>query len=398
MRRVLPWLLPGGGVVALVAGALAWAPAPWLSEAARGYPWVAFALTFALAALFHRTRPASLALALAGAGWALGGGLEGMVPQAVLGSTLALLVALLALTRDRGIGAPAGLAQLAFTVLLGGAGITAALAPPDAVVTLFTRPSFPAGLTAWTGVPEMTAFLWAGAGVAAAYGAWRRGGPVERALPWFLAAVFLAVHGGGDATARLLWLLGASLVLSLSVVETSYAMAYRDDLTGLPARRALMRDLEGLSPPYTAAMVDVDHFKKFNDRHGHDVGDQVLRMVAGRLARVRGGGRSYRYGGEEFTVLFPGRAPGEAMPHLERLRADVEAAAFSLRSWSRPATRPEKPSRSEAKRLSVTVSIGVAGVPAGGKASSRDDAEAVLKRADKALYKAKRAGRNRVST
>ena len=159
-----------------------------------------------------------------------------------------------------------------------------------------------------------------------------------------------------------------------------------------------MRDLEGLSPPYTAAMVDVDHFKKFNDRHGHDVGDQVLRMVAGRLARVRGGGRSYRYGGEEFTVLFPGRAPGEAMPHLERLRADVEAAAFSLRSWSRPATRPEKPSRSEAKRLSVTVSIGVAGVPAGGKASSRDDAEAVLKRADKALYKAKRAGRNRVST
>ena len=55
------------------------------------------------------------------------------------------------------------------------------------------------------------------------------------------------------------------------------------------------------------AMIDVDHFKKFNDTHGHDIGDQVLKLVAARLAQVEGGGIAYRYGGEEFAVLFPDR-------------------------------------------------------------------------------------------
>ena len=77
-----------------------------------------------------------------------------------------------------------------------------------------------------------------------------------------------------------------------------------------------MQYLDGIKGLYTIAMVDVDHFKTFNDKHGHDVGDQVLQLVASRLARSPGGGRAYRYGGEEFTLIFPGRTREQALPHL----------------------------------------------------------------------------------
>jgi GGDEF domain-containing protein len=183
----------------------------------------------------------------------------------------------------------------------------------------------------------------------------------------------------------------------LSVLETSYAMAYKDDLTGLPSRRALMRDLDGTGGTYSAGMVDVDHFKKFNDRYGHDVGDQVLRMVAARLAKAPGGGRAYRYGGEEFTILFPGKPLQESLPHLNAARRSVEEAVFTLRSWRRPRKKPVDPGawrvggKQESRRLSVTVSIGVAD-----STGNDGSPEAVLKKADQALYRAKNAGRNRV--
>jgi len=159
-----------------------------------------------------------------------------------------------------------------------------------------------------------------------------------------------------------------------------------------------MRDLDGLSGLYTAAMVDVDHFKKFNDRYGHDVGDQVLRMVATQLAKTPGGGRAYRYGGEEFTLLYSGKGREEVLPHLEEVRKDVEVATFTLRHWRRPLKKPVDPGSwkfaeaQKAKELSVKVSIGVAD-----STGTDSDPSAVLKKADRALYRAKKAGRNRVS-
>jgi GGDEF domain-containing protein len=175
-------------------------------------------------------------------------------------------------------------------------------------------------------------------------------------------------------------------------------MAYKDDLTGLPARRALMRDLDGLGGMYTLAMVDVDHFKKFNDRYGHDVGDQVLRMVATQLARAPGGARAYRYGGEEFTLLFPGKAREDTLEHLDRARSRVADSTFTLRHWRRPRKRPVDPGgwkfsdARKPRRLSVTVSVGVAD-----SSGPSVEPEEVLKKADRALYRAKKAGRNRVS-
>jgi PleD family two-component response regulator len=141
-------------------------------------------------------------------------------------------------------------------------------------------------------------------------------------------------------------------------------------------------------------MVDVDHFKQFNDTHGHDIGDQVLRLVAGRLAEVEGG-IAYRYGGEEFCVLFPGVRMREAERALEAIRGSIERYRMAVRAPDRP-KRAEEGAKRRGERvpeqvLSVTVSIGVAR-PVDGQPPRE-----VLKAADEALYRAKRAGRNRVS-
>ena len=158
--------------------------------------------------------------------------------------------------------------------------------------------------------------------------------------------------------------------------------------------------MAGLGPRYVLAMADVDHFKSFNDTHGHDVGDQVLKLVAARLAEVQGGGRAFRYGGEEFTVLFPGAELREALPHLEAIRASVEAYRMAMRGEDRPAKKeegekrraPGEHSQPPEEALSVTISIGAAEPDVNARTP-----EAVLKAADEALYRAKHGGRNRVS-
>jgi diguanylate cyclase (GGDEF)-like protein len=196
----------------------------------------------------------------------------------------------------------------------------------------------------------------------------------------------------------------SSGILVVSVMQESWRMAFRDALTGLPNRRALEEQLRALVPPYTVAMVDVDHFKKFNDTHGHDIGDQVLKLVATRLADVSGGGRAFRYGGEEFTVLFPGARVADVMGHLETLRGNVEMYKMTLRGADRPKDREEGTKRRVAREaapgdfertdqlLSVTVSIGAAEPGRRLKTSAE-----VVKGADEALYRAKERGRNRVS-
>jgi diguanylate cyclase (GGDEF)-like protein len=177
-------------------------------------------------------------------------------------------------------------------------------------------------------------------------------------------------------------------------VETSHAIAYGDELTGLPSRRALTETLDGLDGVFTIAMVDIDHFKTFNDTYGHDAGDQLLRMIGARLAQVGGGGRPFRYGGEEFAVIFSDTPLDDALPHLERLRHTIESTGFGLRGSDRTGRPNDAPRAARpARRVSVSVSIGAA--EAGRRA---ERAHEVLDAADAALYRAKRGGRNRVCT
>ncbi len=177
----------------------------------------------------------------------------------------------------------------------------------------------------------------------------------------------------------------STVLLLLNVLYKAYSMAYLDELTKIPSRRMLREDLMKIGNKYTLAMIDIDFFKKFNDTYGHDIGDDVLKLVARCLEKVTGGGKAYRYGGEEFTIVFPKKGMDEVMPHLEELRKRVSKEMYLYK------TKNTKGIVST-KSLSVTISIGIAE-----SKDSKERSEAVLKAADKALYKAKQKGRNCVS-
>ena len=211
-----------------------------------------------------------------------------------------------------------------------------------------------------------------------------------------LVAFFIAAEWATSPALFAAFMTAAGAILFVAVLQETHRLAFADELTGLPSRRALQERLPALGPVCAVAMADVDHFKKFNDVHGHDIGDQVLKLVAARLAEVEGGGEAFRYGGEEFCVIFDGRAAAEAMPHLEAIRASIEGYQMAIRGEERPRDT-EAGSRLRGvtlpqKMLSVTVSIGVA---------EREGLDmkpmAAIKLADQALYRAKKAGRNRVS-
>jgi len=226
----------------------------------------------------------------------------------------------------------------------------------------------------------------------------RRRTALENAFLWATVAAFVALAGPffkpQETTSILLTIAGLALIIG--VIETAHTMAFRDELTGLPGRRSLEEALLKLGSRYTIAMLDIDFFKKFNDTYGHDVGDQVLRMVAAKMAQPGGGGKAFRYGGEEFTILFNGKDAEEAVPHLERLRKNIEASGFSLRGEKRAKQDKQKRGKNKenGRKVSVTISIGVANRQTNGQS----DPQAVIKAADKALYKAKKGGRNQVAT
>ncbi len=193
----------------------------------------------------------------------------------------------------------------------------------------------------------------------------------------------------------------AGVSITLSLLRGAHEMAYRDDLTGLLGRRALNERLKGLGKRYVLAMADVDHFKSFNDTHGHDVGDDVLKMVGRHIAAVKGGGTAYRYGGEEFCIVFAGKDIEYSKPFLETVRTNIEAYRMEIRDTKNRSKSKEDPKKRRGRRkqerkgksVSVTISIGIAA-----PTDKKVKVEQVLKAADTALYKAKQNGRNCLAT
>ncbi|HBV99373.1 MAG TPA: GGDEF domain-containing protein [Desulfotomaculum sp.] len=218
--------------------------------------------------------------------------------------------------------------------------------------------------------------------------------PMDGALAGVLLASALAFHYVNSHLAVPVFFTAAGTIMTVAVLQDSYRKAYIDDLTGLPGRRALTEELEKLDGKYSIAMLDIDHFKKFNDTYGHDVGDEVLKLIAAGIRNVSGGGKPFRYGGEEFTILFPGRKISQAEHHLEELRSIIARRPFILRSDNRPPSKPKRvsPPKAPRKKVYITVSIGVS--ESGGRLRTAGE---VVKAADEALYRAKDQGRNRVS-
>jgi diguanylate cyclase (GGDEF)-like protein/PAS domain S-box-containing protein len=172
---------------------------------------------------------------------------------------------------------------------------------------------------------------------------------------------------------------------NLGLVERLREQSFNDALTGLYNRRyfheQISRELalwQRSREPFALLMLDIDHFKSFNDRHGHHIGDQVLVMVAEQLRRhTRRSDSACRLGGEEFVVLMPGAGASLALARAETIRGAVKALRFD----------------GMAVGESISVSLGVAVYPDHGAA----DGEALLRAADEALYKSKRLGRDRTS-
>jgi two-component system, cell cycle response regulator len=168
------------------------------------------------------------------------------------------------------------------------------------------------------------------------------------------------------------------------MVSDAMELAITDPLTGLYNRRYLQLHLNSLiaravtdDKPICVLLFDIDHFKGVNDTYGHDVGDEVLKDFSERLRRgVRGIDLVARLGGEEFILVMPETDAGYAAFVAERLRSEVENGTFKAKSGA---------------RFPMTVSIGLAEWH-----GASDTADALIKRADQALYTAKRAGRNRV--
>jgi diguanylate cyclase (GGDEF)-like protein len=169
------------------------------------------------------------------------------------------------------------------------------------------------------------------------------------------------------------------LLCLFNVLQESWRMAYLDELTQLSGRRALREKLQSLLGIYTLAMVDIDFFKKFNDTYGHETGDDALRMIAAKLQKVSGGGAVYRYGGEEFTIVFTNKSTDQVKEHLETLRQNIADSPFVVNRRTK---------QKKNKAVNITISIGMA------DSIGINTAEETLKKADKALYKAKKKGRN----
>lgn len=224
----------------------------------------------------------------------------------------------------------------------------------------------------------------------------KKGSVFEIAFLGALVASLLALNIDANAhqQASAIYMCTAGLILIWGIIHNSYLIAYIDELTELPGRRAMNEEMARLRGNYSIAMLDIDHFKKFNDSYGHDVGDQVLRMVASKIAAVHGGGLPYRYGGEEFAVLFPGKDSKACFPYLSNLRETIDSTKMVLRNHNRPASKPaNNPSRKIPwQEVHVTISIGVAN-----NGDTLPSAGEVLKAADEALYRSKEKGRNRIS-
>ncbi|MCL6610208.1 MAG: GGDEF domain-containing protein [Peptococcaceae bacterium] len=219
------------------------------------------------------------------------------------------------------------------------------------------------------------------------------GSPAEGWFAGALVSLALALHRGGELSPGVFFS-AAGVMLTSAVIQDSYRKAYLDELTGLPGRRALREEMAKLDGRYTIAMLDIDYFKKFNDTFGHDVGDEVLKFVASLIGGVSGGGKAFRYGGEEFTILFPGRRLNQVVPHLEELREAIARRPFTIRGKDRPKNKPDRirPGSGSSTKVQITVSIGAAE-----RTGRLNTAEEVIRAADEALYRAKENGRNRVS-
>ena len=218
---------------------------------------------------------------------------------------------------------------------------------------------------------------------------------------YFALALSAFMHIYQDVEFGLVTIISLMSLFCYSILKDSFMMAFRDELTDIPSRRALVQYVQTLGRKYSVVMCDIDHFKKFNDTYGHDVGDEVLKLVASKLNNISGGGKTFRFGGEEFIIIFPRKTAAQVILFVEEVRRTIADYDITLRA----SPRPPKSKKVLAKKLlakktftkkittekivKVTSSFGIAQ-----RTKEYSSFDNIMKQADIALYAAKKKGRN----
>jgi diguanylate cyclase (GGDEF)-like protein len=365
------------------------------SPIVRYFPVVVFGVGLVLSAFFRRSRLFFALLVLALAQSAFAWVMPHLLPAStvIISNAIAILLPLnllvLAFLKERGIISPAGRRRLAIVALQVMAVAILSMPGLAQIAAQLKHTFIPAIFSTWSGLsqPALLAFILAVTVMMVLLV--QRYKAVESSLLWSVVAAFVAIKISGASHLDGVYFAAGGLALIVALIETSYAMAYLDELTQLPSRRALNEALLKLGESYSIAMLDVDHFKKFNDSYGHESGDQALRLVASRLSHITGGGKAYHYGGEEFAIVFPNKPSEEVFVYLDRMRRVIEQSVFTVRGTDRRKKGKSGVGRGSKKQTNVTVSIGLASTN-----GDRLMTTEVLRMADQALYKAKAKGRN----
>jgi len=330
VRVVRGWVWPGL-IFALLGVLLAtfWTEASWLAGTAGVYTPVVYGAGLLLTWRYGRSRAAAVLLGLFMLDVLLrpsGATLEPGVGSVWDASGVLFLVVLpvVAAMKDRGVISPRGLIQVAI-IPVGLAG----------------------GLMVWAVRPEFLSWTWQDlfpwdlfglSDAALALGlialmvtgglsGWR-GHRLDKGFFWVTLALMLALRGGSDSLESTIYLTMAGLMLIVNVLEKSYALSLHDNVTHLPARRALRRDVGRMRSSYALAWVSIDDFKTLHDRSGRDASDRVIRKIANNLRKASAG--VFRYSGGQFALLFAGKGRHEVLGDLETLRADIEDFQFPL--------------------------------------------------------------------
>jgi diguanylate cyclase (GGDEF)-like protein len=218
----------------------------------------------------------------------------------------------------------------------------------------------------------------------------RTRGVIERAFCWALISIFCALGLSKIGPVSSIYFSTAGLIFVISVIENIYVEGFQDELTDLPTIKSMLGILSQLDRGYTVALIEVDHFKRLKENHGRGVSKEVLRSVGLKLTTAAGGGKPFRYGSEQFAVVFPGMFLSDALPHMEELRQTIRKPGPILIDQK---SRRKKPKRVEvlANKIQVKVSIGVA---------ERKDLDMTprqaINNAEKALLTAKSEGQDRM--
>jgi diguanylate cyclase (GGDEF)-like protein len=362
-------------------------------------PYITLGSAIAVSVFYNRARPFAVALGLVLTYWIIATQLQtslshprSFVSYSVLSLSLPLTLIFLLLVPERGLRTWSGLWIIAIIPIQV---MIAVWFRDEQAVFAFISDNMPILSRGRYNLSLLASACYIFCAVLATFSLFKQNS--EHAASVLISAVFaflvFAFYGVPKISLAMFSAAGLSLVSSL--LRSSHDMAYRDELTGVRGRRALNERLKSLGRRFVIAMVDVDHFKKFNDTYGHEVGDDVLKMVSKQLATVKGG-VAYRYGGEEFCIVFPGKDLEQCKPGLEAVREKIADYRLYVRDTqnrprSQKAGAQHRGSGKKSGFASVTISIGAA-------ESSIENRQVkdILQSADAALYEAKKSGRNRL--